>query len=91
MDYAEPYSMHDMKLLMLHTSEHDDPAFVISIWGAIFDSCKSALPDVRRDYRTEVLILLDRSGQARPLRGIGILCIRVGATVLSFRDRVPDR
>ncbi|KAG8885546.1 hypothetical protein FRB98_001774 [Tulasnella sp. 332] len=38
MDYADAYEMNDMKLLMLHTSEHDDPSLVISIWGAIFNS-----------------------------------------------------
>ncbi|KAG8993106.1 hypothetical protein FRB94_011063 [Tulasnella sp. JGI-2019a] len=75
LEYAEPYDMHDMKLLMLHTSEHDDPTLVISIWGAIFDSFRDR-PDHfialgsrvselgRRFYPSEIAFPIDVLSEA---------------------------
>ncbi|KAF9519855.1 hypothetical protein BS47DRAFT_1387799 [Hydnum rufescens UP504] len=35
--FAEPYRLHDMKLLILKVSDHRDPQVVASTWRAIFE------------------------------------------------------
>ncbi|KIO34705.1 hypothetical protein M407DRAFT_16664 [Tulasnella calospora MUT 4182] len=39
-DYADPLGLDDMKLLILHTSEHNDIPLVTSIWRSILDQDK---------------------------------------------------
>ncbi|KAG9017194.1 hypothetical protein FRB90_001413 [Tulasnella sp. 427] len=39
-DYADPLGLEDMKLLILHTSEHNDMSLVTSIWRSILDQDK---------------------------------------------------
>jgi hypothetical protein len=78
-----------MKLLILHTSEHHDPALIASIWRSIFNSCQSYDMDPLTSLKIFLLSL-------RPGRKESIFASRgsrVGAwpTILSFRKRIPRR
>ncbi|KAF8309759.1 nucleoporin-domain-containing protein [Clavulina sp. PMI_390] len=50
--YADPYSLYDMKLLILKVSEHRDAQIVSSTWRAIFENCESLMSVCPVDHQT---------------------------------------
>jgi len=36
-EYADPYNLLEIKLLILHVSDHNDSALTLAIWEAIFE------------------------------------------------------
>ncbi|OCH96059.1 nucleoporin [Obba rivulosa] len=90
-EYAEPFDLPTIKLLILHVSQHRDENIVRPIWNKIFEEAIEGLdPQVAADRIVSKVVPLGQrfypSDSAFPLRHIASLLVRFR---LANKDAVP--